>query len=271
MSRLPDLQRPEAGPARQALTASRKLARQNIPLVAGKTNRYDFDPTPLGQQQPWTQPYGPEGPEVPLVFKGKKKSIDHLQEARAMMDSVTGWVSNPTTGIPAAVRAAKENPVTVKRLLAGASGLNPFTLDFGAGAPGVVHWVAEAMAGDIKSTYAAVAAADALPVGDPRRSAATGAAGVQSGLLGLEAMGLGGALPARVATGGGKVLRSGAGGVFKGATDLPMDEASRTARARKMGFDTDTTLYHGSSDDIGDFRLGHPNSHDSGWLGRGVT
>jgi hypothetical protein len=82
MSRLPDLQQPEAGPARQALTASRKLARKII---------------------------------------------------------------------PAAVKAVKENPDTVERLVAGASGLNPPTLDFGAGEPGAAQWVAEAMADDVKS------------------------------------------------------------------------------------------------------------------------
>jgi len=32
------------------------------------------------------------------------------------------------------------------------------------------------------------------------------------------------------------------------ADDLPMDEASRMARAREMGFDVDTPLYHGSPD-----------------------
>lgn len=32
--------------------------------------------------------------------------------------------------------------------------------------------------------------------------------------------------------------------------DLPMDEASRTGRAREMGFDTDTPLYHGTAEDF---------------------
>ena len=50
---------------------------------------------------------------------------------------------------------------------------------------------------------------------------------------------------------------------------LPMDEASRMARAREMGFDTDA--YHGTSDDVvGSFNLDHPNRKDTGWLGTGV-
>ena len=36
--------------------------------------------------------------------------------------------------------------------------------------------------------------------------------------------------------------------------ELPMDEASRMQRARDMGFDTDTTLYHGSKQDIDEFK-----------------
>jgi hypothetical protein len=36
--------------------------------------------------------------------------------------------------------------------------------------------------------------------------------------------------------------------------DLPMDEASRMARAREMGFDTDTTWYHGTSGDFDQFK-----------------
>jgi hypothetical protein len=46
--------------------------------------------------------------------------------------------------------------------------------------------------------------------------------------------------------------------IVRGATDgpqmsLPMDEASRMARAGEMGFDADTPLYHGTSSDIAAF------------------
>lgn len=37
---------------------------------------------------------------------------------------------------------------------------------------------------------------------------------------------------------------------------LPMDEASRMARAREMGFDTDTPLYHGTQADFNQFEAG---------------
>ncbi len=40
---------------------------------------------------------------------------------------------------------------------------------------------------------------------------------------------------------------SAGGNLMKGASDLPMDLASRMARAREMGFDTDRVLYHGAS------------------------
>lgn len=49
-----------------------------------------------------------------------------------------------------------------------------------------------------------------------------------------------------VAKGAGKAIR-------RAASDLPMDEASRLARARELGFDVDRPLYHGSSADIADF------------------
>ena len=39
----------------------------------------------------------------------------------------------------------------------------------------------------------------------------------------------------------------------RAANDLPMDEASRMARAGEMGFDTDAPLYHGTSSDIAAF------------------
>lgn len=45
---------------------------------------------------------------------------------------------------------------------------------------------------------------------------------------------------------------------------LPMDEASRMARAREMGFDMDAPLYHGTDQNIEAFRT------NDGWYGNGV-
>lgn len=56
----------------------------------------------------------------------------------------------------------------------------------------------------------------------------------------------------------------------KAADDLPMDDASRMARAKEMGFDVDTPLFHGTADDVYAFNLDHPNRKDTGWLGTGV-
>ena len=39
--------------------------------------------------------------------------------------------------------------------------------------------------------------------------------------------------------------------------ELPMDEASRMARAKQMGFDTDTTYYHGTAVDIPKFDMSY--------------
>lgn len=39
-------------------------------------------------------------------------------------------------------------------------------------------------------------------------------------------------------------------GLLRAADDLPMDEASRMARAREMGFDVDTPMYHGTNADF---------------------
>ena len=55
-----------------------------------------------------------------------------------------------------------------------------------------------------------------------------------------------------------------------GATDngaLPMDEASRMARAREMGFDTDQTVYHGTTHDFDQF--GSTNANPEGHYGAG--
>ena len=54
-------------------------------------------------------------------------------------------------------------------------------------------------------------------------------------------------------------------------TPLPMDEASRLARAREMGFDTDLPLYHGTTSDFAGFDLRHVGkANDEGFYGRGV-
>lgn len=59
----------------------------------------------------------------------------------------------------------------------------------------------------------------------------------------------GGSVPARgVTLGAGPVVR-------RAAEGLPMDQASRMARAKEMGFDVDTALYHGSADDFDSFDL----------------
>jgi hypothetical protein len=51
-------------------------------------------------------------------------------------------------------------------------------------------------------------------------------------------------------------LGSAGGNLMKGATpDLPMDLASRMARAKEMGFDTDTPLYHGTRNDFDAFSI----------------
>lgn len=65
--------------------------------------------------------------------------------------------------------------------------------------------------------------------------------------------------------GGGGIL-----GMTKKAASLPLDEASRMARAKEMGFDVDRPLYHGTADDITEFDIKHPNRHDWGWIGEGV-
>jgi hypothetical protein len=57
-----------------------------------------------------------------------------------------------------------------------------------------------------------------------------------------------------------------------GATgmDLPMDEASRMARAQEMGFDTGLPLYHGTGSDFKAFDPARFGQSDHGAKGRGV-
>ncbi len=60
-------------------------------------------------------------------------------------------------------------------------------------------------------------------------------------------------------------LGSAGGNLMKGASDIPMDLASRMARAKEMGFDTDRVLYHGTHADFDEFQ---PSTH--GNIGPGV-
>jgi hypothetical protein len=61
-------------------------------------------------------------------------------------------------------------------------------------------------------------------------------------------------------------LGSAGGRLAKGAADLPMDLASRMARAKKMGFDTENVMYHGTrSGELPEF-----SPSQSGTLGPGT-
>ena len=53
-------------------------------------------------------------------------------------------------------------------------------------------------------------------------------------------------------------------------TPLPMDEASRVARAGEMGFDTNVPLYHGTGTDFQSFDASRFGQSDHGAKGRGV-
>ncbi len=53
-------------------------------------------------------------------------------------------------------------------------------------------------------------------------------------------------------------------------TKLPMDEASRMARAREMGFDVDNVYYHGTMKDVDQFDPEKFGTNDYGWHGKGV-
>lgn len=59
---------------------------------------------------------------------------------------------------------------------------------------------------------------------------------------------------------------------MKRVDDLPMDQASRMARARDMGFDVDTPLYHGTSETFDAFDPGRVGmaSGNEGHIGRGI-
>lgn len=55
-------------------------------------------------------------------------------------------------------------------------------------------------------------------------------------------------------------------GVFSKGTELAQDFASRMQRAKDMGFDTETTYYHGTNADFDEFNLGQKGSN-SNFLG----
>jgi len=63
----------------------------------------------------------------------------------------------------------------------------------------------------------------------------------------------------------GDVVKGVGKGLRRAASDLPMDQASRIARAREMGFDVDTPLYHGTDSSFDTFS---PSS--GGMLGQGA-
>jgi len=52
--------------------------------------------------------------------------------------------------------------------------------------------------------------------------------------------------------------------------DLPMDEASRMARAREQGFNPDDPVYHGTANDIKSFEYAAMGARDPGFVGKGV-
>ena len=54
------------------------------------------------------------------------------------------------------------------------------------------------------------------------------------------------------------------------AKGLDMSKAARMERAYEMGFDTETKLYHGTSDDISKFDLNLTQNRDGGFIGEGV-
>lgn len=51
---------------------------------------------------------------------------------------------------------------------------------------------------------------------------------------------------------------------------LPMDEASRLARAREMGFNVDKPWYHGTAREFDAFDPSAPRANDSGHYGKGI-
>jgi hypothetical protein len=68
------------------------------------------------------------------------------------------------------------------------------------------------------------------------------------------------------------MAQRGALGMAGGKLGLPMDEASRMARATELGFDTNTRWYHGSPTmkETDSFDFSHPARTDTGYLGNGA-
>jgi len=52
--------------------------------------------------------------------------------------------------------------------------------------------------------------------------------------------------------------------------DLPMDTASRMDRAKGIGMDTETPLYHGTANDFPSFDANRIGARETGWYGDGV-
>ena len=63
----------------------------------------------------------------------------------------------------------------------------------------------------------------------------------------------------------GDVVKGVGKGLRRGVSNLPMDEASRLARAREMGFDVDRPMYHGTSYSFPEFQVS-----EAGMMGPGV-
>jgi hypothetical protein len=63
----------------------------------------------------------------------------------------------------------------------------------------------------------------------------------------------------------GDVVKAAGKGLRRAVSNLPMDQASRIARARELGFDVDNPVYHGTPKTFEEFK---PSSH--GLLGEGV-
>jgi hypothetical protein len=59
-------------------------------------------------------------------------------------------------------------------------------------------------------------------------------------------------------------------GAIRRPSSLPMDEASRMARAKELGYEPARPLYHGTKGDFDQFDLGRAGQSDHGASGRGV-
>ncbi len=109
-------------------------------------------------------------------------------------------------------------------------------------------------AGDLRNR---LAGDPSIPPPTPYESAMERARGLQSGMLGADPVEMAMGLLGPNARGAGALARSA----------LPMDMASRIARAREGGFNTDRPLYHGSNKypfEAFDPATTHPNSEIAG-------